>query len=238
LEDIPTWRRTKLLGLFSQSELEYAQEVERLDDQPTLSDMVRRAIELLQYNRGGYVLVVDAALIRKARDENRTAGVTSELLELDSAVATALEYAGNKAAVLVCGDTSVTPRRAVSPAPEDTPVSSTAGEAADATNASEPVATPPTESTAATPGELPVQTAEPAADNAIASTSAEQSEPVPSPTAASTATPASDQVTDEASQRAAVAGEDAIVFGIGLGTEALRGTIEDTEIFGIIRANL
>ena len=35
--------------------------------QPTLSDMVRRGIELLQFHRGGYLLVVDATSMRQRR---------------------------------------------------------------------------------------------------------------------------------------------------------------------------
>ena len=60
LEAIPAWRRPKLFGAFSNTELAFANQVEERSQQPSLSDMVRRAIELLQYNAGGYLLVVDA----------------------------------------------------------------------------------------------------------------------------------------------------------------------------------
>src|SRR3989440_10547766 len=59
LESIPAWRPAKLFGAFSNAELAFANQVEERGQQPSLSDMVRRAIELLQYNAGGYLLVVD-----------------------------------------------------------------------------------------------------------------------------------------------------------------------------------
>ena len=71
LEAIPGWRRPKVLGVFAKAELAYADQMEARTEQPSLPDMVRRAIELLQYNRTGYLLVVDARLMRKAAEENR-----------------------------------------------------------------------------------------------------------------------------------------------------------------------
>ncbi|MGI8482297.1 MAG: alkaline phosphatase, partial [Chthoniobacterales bacterium] len=56
LEAIPGWRRPKLFGAFAESELAYADEMQTRSEQPTLADMVRRAIELLQFNRTGYLL--------------------------------------------------------------------------------------------------------------------------------------------------------------------------------------
>ena len=48
LEAVPAWRRSKLFGAFSKTELAFANQVEERSQQPSLSDMVRRAIELLQ----------------------------------------------------------------------------------------------------------------------------------------------------------------------------------------------
>ena len=70
LEAIPGWRRPKLFGAFSNEELSFVDQIEERSQQPSLSDMVRRAIELLQYNRRGYLLVVDAGLMRKAAQDN------------------------------------------------------------------------------------------------------------------------------------------------------------------------
>ena len=104
LEEVPRWRRAKLFGLFSESELAFEDELEILDDQPTLSDMVRRGIELLQFHRGGYLLVVDAALMRKAARQRQGERRLAEAVEFDRAVSVALRYAGNKSAIFVCSD--------------------------------------------------------------------------------------------------------------------------------------
>ena len=107
LEAIPAWRRPKLLGAFANSEMAFTNQLQARKDQPGLSDMVRRAIELLQYNAGGYLLVVDAALMRKAARENTAERTLAETLELDRAVATARHYAGGRATVFVCGDVGI-----------------------------------------------------------------------------------------------------------------------------------
>ena len=66
LDEIPRWRQAKLFGLFGDSEGKGVDAENAPSDQPTLADMVRRGIELLQFNSGGYLLVVDAGLMRKA----------------------------------------------------------------------------------------------------------------------------------------------------------------------------
>src|SRR5207244_6106566 len=104
LEAIPAWRRPKLFGAFSNIELAFANQMEERSQQPSLSDMVRRAIELLQYNAGGYLLVVDAGLMRKAAEENNGERTLSETVELDRAVSVARRYAGQRSTIVVCGD--------------------------------------------------------------------------------------------------------------------------------------
>jgi len=76
-------------------------------DEPSLSEMVRRAIELLQYNQGGYVLVVDAARMREAAENNDAEKTLSATAEFDRAVATAHRYAGGRSTIIVCGDVAV-----------------------------------------------------------------------------------------------------------------------------------
>jgi alkaline phosphatase len=107
LEGIPGWRRPKIFGAFGAAELAYADQIEARGEQPTLSDMVRRAIELLQFNRTGYFLVVDAGLMRKAAEKNNGERTLAETVELDRAVAIARQYAGGKTAIFVCGDVGV-----------------------------------------------------------------------------------------------------------------------------------
>lgn len=104
LEAVPAWRRPKVFGGLAKTELAYSGAVEARSEQPSLPDMVRRAIELLQYNRGGYLLVVDARLMRKAGEENDAERTLAETIELDRAVAVARRYAGEKSTIIVCGD--------------------------------------------------------------------------------------------------------------------------------------
>src|SRR5437867_944117 len=107
LEAVPAWRRPKLFGVFSNNDLAFANQVEERGQQPSLSDMVRRAIQLLQYNAGGYLLVVDAGLMRKAAQENNAERTLVQTLELDRAVALARRYAGQKSTIIVCGDVAI-----------------------------------------------------------------------------------------------------------------------------------
>jgi len=107
LEAIPAWRRPKLLGAFSSTELAFTNQLKARSEQPSLSDMVRRAIELLQYNPGGYLLVVDAGLMRKAAQENNAERTLGETVELDRAVTIARRYAGQKSTIIVCGDAAI-----------------------------------------------------------------------------------------------------------------------------------
>jgi alkaline phosphatase len=107
LESVPRWRRPKLFGVFSKAEFPYAGQVATGREQPSLPDMVRRAVELLQFNRGGYLLVVDAGLMRYAAQENNGERTLAETLELDRAVAMARDYAGAKSLILVAGDCAI-----------------------------------------------------------------------------------------------------------------------------------
>jgi alkaline phosphatase len=107
LEAVPGWRRPKLFGAFAATELGYADHMEARHEQPSLPDMVRRAIELLQYNRGGYLLVVNANLMRKAAEQNDGEHTLAETAELDRAISVALRYAGENSTVIVCGSVAL-----------------------------------------------------------------------------------------------------------------------------------
>ena len=110
LQTTQPWRTPKLLGLFGPGVLgSSGQAAETLDDAPqfpSLPEMTRAAIESLQRHAGGYLLVVDAGLISRASQANDGERVLRELLELDRAVAVALQYAGTKTLVLVAGGES------------------------------------------------------------------------------------------------------------------------------------
>lgn len=107
LEAVPAWKHPKLFGVFSKNELAFANQVEERSQEPSLADMTRRAIELLQYNASGYLLIINAGLMRKATQENQGERTLKEMAELDRAVLTAQRYAGAKSTIIVCGDVAI-----------------------------------------------------------------------------------------------------------------------------------
>jgi alkaline phosphatase len=107
LENTPAWRAPKLLGVFSSGNLAFADEIQSAGGQPDLAGMVRAAIQLLQYNRKGYLLVVDSGLVGKAAAQNEGERMLRELIALDQAVASAVSFAGAGSLILVVGKQSV-----------------------------------------------------------------------------------------------------------------------------------
>lgn len=213
LEGIPDWRRPKLFGVFGPGELAFADQIEARSEQPSLPDMVRRAIELLQYNRAGYFLVVDAGLIRKAAEQNDGEHALVEMVEFDRAVSVARRYAGPKSTIVVCGDVAVGGLTLNGyPFRQDRGISilglNSAGDpwlswasgpnAGKSYGAAKLAVQPPPDATASPPGILQ----EPAAFF--------------SPTALDTV-------------------DDVVAFGTGPGAEALHGSIDNTAIFQMIR---
>ena len=94
----------RLLGLFSADALPFRDQVPAGGAaRPGLPEMVAAAIDTLQRQKNGYVLVVDAGLIERASLENQSERGLQELVELDRAVAVALKYAGPQSLVIVAG---------------------------------------------------------------------------------------------------------------------------------------
>jgi alkaline phosphatase len=215
LEAIPDWRRPKLVGLFASGEFAYADQIEARREQPSLPDMVRRAIELLQYNRAGYLLVVDARLMRTAAEQNDGEHTLAETAELDRAVAMALRYAGEKSTIIVCGNLGVGGLHL-----NGSPFRTDRGIAVLGLNSTgDPWlswASGPNAAKSYGSAKLAVQQ----------SPAAGASPPIPEPPqepAAFYAPAALETV------------EDVVVFGAGPGTDALRGSLDNTAIFKIIR---
>ena len=70
LENAETYRDQGIVGMFAPGSMAYSDEIESGSQQPSLSDMVRRAIEFLQVNSRGYLLIVDAGLVTEAAERN------------------------------------------------------------------------------------------------------------------------------------------------------------------------
>jgi alkaline phosphatase len=216
LDAVPAWRRPKLVGVFSNDDLAFANQVEERNQQPSLSDMVRRGIQLLQYNVGGYLLVVDAGLSRKAAQQNNAERTLGQTVELDRAVGVARSYGGEKATIIVCGDVAIGGLSL-----NGFPFRKDSGIALLGFNsAGQPWitwATGPNGDKSYGAAKIPSKQHE----NPSKQPQAEQPEPAAFYT-----------------KSAFVTVEDVIAFGNGPGTEALQGVIENTDLFNILRDEL
>ena len=215
LEVIPRWRRPKLFGVFSDAEFTYAGKVVVGSDQPSLADMVRRSIELLQFNAGGYLLVVDAGLMRKAAQENDGERTLAETFELDRALAVARHYSGSRSTILVTGDCAIGGLTL-----NGFPFRKDSGMALLGLN---PAGYPWL--TWATGPHGPKRYGSAKITGSNDKLTAEENQPVTEPAAIY-------------AQSALPTVEDVVAFGHGLGTENLCGVMDNTVIFEIMRDNL
>ncbi len=217
LENIPQWRRPKLLGLFSEGEMAYANEIAAGSEQPALADMTRRAIQLLQWNAGGYLLIVDAGLMRSAARQNRGEPTLAETVALDRAVAEARRYMGDNSTILVAGNVGIGGLSL-----NGFPFRKDSGVALLGMNASgEPALTWATgpNGTATRPAPAPN------GENPVAA--GEPSDPEPAQEPAAAYAPAARNTVN-----------DVLAAGRGPGTEKLHGFLDNTVIFQIISDQL
>ncbi|XP_050698535.1 uncharacterized protein LOC126986426 isoform X2 [Eriocheir sinensis] len=82
---VDTSRTDYLLGLFGYSHMDYSLERDRTQD-PSLPEMTKAAIEILQKDPGGYFLLVEGGLIDLAHHGNKGRKALTETLEMDEAV--------------------------------------------------------------------------------------------------------------------------------------------------------
>jgi alkaline phosphatase len=214
LETIPAWRRPKLFGVFGNGDLAFANQVEERNQQPSLLDMVRRAIQLLQYNTGGYLLIVDAGLMRKAAEENDGERTLTQTVELDRAVGVARSYGGARSTIVVCGDLALGGLHL-----NGFPFRKDSGIALLGFNsAGQPWitwATGPHGTKSYGPAKIPGK------EDRNETQQAEQPEPAAFYT-----------------KSALVTVEDVVAFGSGPGTDALQGVVDSTTVFEILRDEL
>lgn len=103
LENASDYRSSPLVGLFAEADLAHADQIDAVGQQPSLADMVRRAIQCLQTDRHGYLLIVDATLATRAAERNEGEHVIQETAALDRAVGMAVKYAGEKSLIIAAG---------------------------------------------------------------------------------------------------------------------------------------
>lgn len=103
LRDLGNFRTSKLLGLFAGGPLPLSNRGGSEPREPALPEMVRRAMQMLQNDPRGYVLVVNAEAASRAALRNDGERFLREAVVFDEAVNTAIRYAGEKALIVVTG---------------------------------------------------------------------------------------------------------------------------------------
>jgi len=107
LESVTTWRTRKLFGVFAPDQFYFSALQPEHSRQPSLAAMTRVAISSLNYNIGGYFLVVEHGLVARAAAQNFGHLAVNEVAEVDEAIQTAVEYAGPDALVIVTNSYSL-----------------------------------------------------------------------------------------------------------------------------------
>lgn len=103
LAAVQSWSTSRILGVFNRDNLAKRRAIASGTEEPSLEEMVKSAISILQFNTQGYFLVIDAGLIEKAARENSGETFLSETIALDDAVAVTRKYAGDSALIIVAG---------------------------------------------------------------------------------------------------------------------------------------
>ena len=90
----------KVFGLFATADLPY--ELDREDDEPALSELTGKAIELLSKDKDGFFLMVEGSKVDWAAHDNAPAALAGDIKAFDDAVGVALNYAkSNKDTLIV-----------------------------------------------------------------------------------------------------------------------------------------
>lgn len=91
----------KLLGLFSDAGMPPAIEMYQHPQVPSLWDQTKKALALLEQNKNGFVLMVEAGKIDWSAHANDAGGVLAEMKVIDSVIYLAREYAEKHPGTLV-----------------------------------------------------------------------------------------------------------------------------------------
>jgi len=107
LNNVSTWSMSKLFGLFAPDQFYFSSLQPETRRQPSLAEMTRVAISRLNHNGKGYFLVVEHDLVAQAAKRNFGRLAVNEVAEVDQAIASAVEYAGPDALVIVTNNYSL-----------------------------------------------------------------------------------------------------------------------------------
>jgi len=91
----------KLLGLFSEAGMPLAIEMYKYPQTPSLTEQTEKAVELLEQNKNGFVLMVEAGKIDWAAHANDAGAVLAEMKNLDNVLAFVMKYADEHPDTLV-----------------------------------------------------------------------------------------------------------------------------------------
>lgn len=92
----------KVWALFNDSHMDY--ELDRKDNEPSLTEMTQKALELLSKNRKGFFLMIEGSKVDFGAHANDPAGAITEFIEFNNAFKAALDFAkkdGNTTIVVV-----------------------------------------------------------------------------------------------------------------------------------------
>jgi alkaline phosphatase len=107
LNNLSTWRTRQLFGIFAPDQFYFSALQPEHSRQPSLAEMTRVAISSLNYNIGGYFLVVEHGMVARAAGQNLSNLAMNEVAEVDEAIQSAVEYAGPDALVIVTNSYSL-----------------------------------------------------------------------------------------------------------------------------------
>jgi alkaline phosphatase len=95
----------RLLGLFAADVMPYERE-RRISEVPSLSEMVIKALEVLETDPDGFILVVEGGRIDHAEHENQMGDALADFFVFDAAIGHAMEYQKDAPAltIIVTGD--------------------------------------------------------------------------------------------------------------------------------------
>lgn len=103
-EEFEKIKNGKVWGIFTNADMSY--EIDRDAKEPSLSEMTKKAIEILSKNPNGFVLMVEGSKVDWAAHANNPATIVREIKAFDDAVGIALSYAklNNKTLLISSSD--------------------------------------------------------------------------------------------------------------------------------------
>lgn len=107
LNNLSSLRTRQMFGLFAPDQFYFASLQPERTRQPTLAEMTRAAISSLNYNIGGYFLVVEHGLVARSAGQNLGKLAINEVAAVDEAVKTAVDNAGPDALIMVTDNYSL-----------------------------------------------------------------------------------------------------------------------------------